>query len=231
MTQMKAVARLSGSVVDLPDYDAMLAAIEKVKSFDEINALGNKAEALRAYWRQASNINAEMDCAEIRFRAQRRAGQMLAAMDAEGLTGIGDHRSGLRKIPLRELGIKSAHQAQALRRLANMEEANFDRLIVNWRASNCGRSIARPLSAEHLNEKLRRGAQQKRSYTEVRFLGRVIAGMRLGEAIAAIEQIDAMAAFLRALVSHAGGASHDLAILDCVSEQTFERLRNETIGK
>jgi hypothetical protein len=45
---------------------------------DEVLNIRDKAEALRAYARQAKNKQGEIDFSEIRIRAVRRIGQMMA---------------------------------------------------------------------------------------------------------------------------------------------------------
>jgi hypothetical protein len=53
----------------LVKYDAVCKAIAAAKSIDEVKGIRNKAEAIRAYARQAKNKSLEVDAAEIRMRA------------------------------------------------------------------------------------------------------------------------------------------------------------------
>jgi hypothetical protein len=62
-------------------YDAMCRAIAAAHAVDEIKAFRDKAAALQAYARMAGNYEAENRCAEMRLRAERRAGELLATMD------------------------------------------------------------------------------------------------------------------------------------------------------
>lgn len=61
----------------LVKYDAACQAIAAAKSVDEAKELHDKAEAIRAYARQAKNKTLELDAAEIRIRAERRLGELL----------------------------------------------------------------------------------------------------------------------------------------------------------
>jgi hypothetical protein len=62
----------------LPRYDAACVAVAKAKTIDEVREIAFSAEALRAYARQARNRQLELDAAEIRIRADRRVGELMA---------------------------------------------------------------------------------------------------------------------------------------------------------
>lgn len=62
-------------------YDAMCRAISECHGVDEIKGLRDQAAALQHYARMAGNHDAERQCAEIRLRAERRAGELLLQMD------------------------------------------------------------------------------------------------------------------------------------------------------
>ncbi|HVN80712.1 MAG TPA: hypothetical protein VMW38_17100 [Terriglobia bacterium] len=64
-------------VVTLAHYDAACRELELAKSVDEAKDLRDKAEAMRAYARQAKNKKAELYAAEIRIRAERKLGELL----------------------------------------------------------------------------------------------------------------------------------------------------------
>lgn len=64
--------------VALVRFDRMCQAIAEAKSVDEVKAIHDKAVAAQAYARQAKmGLEAQNDVAEIRLRAERRAGELL----------------------------------------------------------------------------------------------------------------------------------------------------------
>src|SRR5215470_1092019 len=65
----------------LVKYDAACRAIAAAKSVDEAKTIKDKAEALRAYARQAKNPQLEADAWEIRKRAEDKLGELSAALD------------------------------------------------------------------------------------------------------------------------------------------------------
>ena len=72
-------------------YDAACQAISEAKRLDEVIDIRDKAEAMRAYARQAKNKELEVDAAEIRIRAERRLGQILAVTEKnKGTAGTGN---------------------------------------------------------------------------------------------------------------------------------------------
>lgn len=64
-------------MTQLVRYEAMRNAISVCHSVDEIKDLHDKALALELYTKQAQNLEAERKAADIRIRAERRAGELL----------------------------------------------------------------------------------------------------------------------------------------------------------
>lgn len=65
-------------------YEAACRALAECKSIDEAKTWTDKAAAMQAYGRMAKDKTLEVDAAEIRIRAERRLGEMLAAQKTEG---------------------------------------------------------------------------------------------------------------------------------------------------
>lgn len=65
---------------ELVRYDAMVSAIAECHRYDEVKELHSKAIALELYAKQARNTDAERKAAEVRIRAENRAGELLAEL-------------------------------------------------------------------------------------------------------------------------------------------------------
>ena len=59
-------------------YEEACALVAKAKGIDEARDIADKANAVRIYARQAQNRTLELDAMEIRLRAERRMGQIIA---------------------------------------------------------------------------------------------------------------------------------------------------------
>lgn len=81
---MNAVVSIVSNEIELPRYDRMCHAIAICHRIDEAKKIRDKAEALRAYARQAQNRDAEVQLAEIKVRAERRCGELLRDMAEAG---------------------------------------------------------------------------------------------------------------------------------------------------
>lgn len=65
-------------------YDAACRAIAECKAVDEVKGWADKAAAMQAYGRMAKDTTLEIDAAEIRIRAERRLGELIAEQKANG---------------------------------------------------------------------------------------------------------------------------------------------------
>jgi phage N-6-adenine-methyltransferase len=124
-------------------YDDACRAVALAKSVDEVQELRGMAEGMRAYARQAKNKALEIDASEIRFRAERRLGQMIAAQKATvGLAkrGLGKKSGGnnppqISSLPtLLEAGIDK-NLAKLARKSAAMPEAKFEGILAERRTT------------------------------------------------------------------------------------------------
>lgn len=75
---MNVVATISPPLVR---YDHMCLAIAEARDVDEVKDIRDKALALAAYVRQSKNVEAEVQLAEIRLRAERKAGELLREVE------------------------------------------------------------------------------------------------------------------------------------------------------
>jgi 16S rRNA G966 N2-methylase RsmD len=87
----------------LVKFDAAMRAIAQAKSIDEVKDIRDKAEACRKYAKQAGeSLKGQNMLAEIKIRAERRAGQMLKDMEN---VKPGRPKKGNTMLPLSEIGI------------------------------------------------------------------------------------------------------------------------------
>ena len=63
-------------------YEAACLALAECKAVDEVKSWVDKAAAMHAYGRMAKDKTLEVDAAEIRIRAERRLGELIAAQKA-----------------------------------------------------------------------------------------------------------------------------------------------------
>jgi len=121
----------------LVKYDAACQAIADARTIDEVKDFRDKADAMRAYARQAKNKGLEVDAAEIRFRAERRLGEMISAQkDTVGLAKGGWPTRGAEGEPqvptLSEAGIDKKLSSRA-QKLAAVPEDKFEGMLGEWR--------------------------------------------------------------------------------------------------
>lgn len=122
---------MSDAGANLIRYDAMCRAIDAAFEVDEVKDLRDKAMAFEAYAKQARNTEAERRACEIRLRAERKAGALLATL--EKAKGGGDirlpkeHRSHdtTSARTLSDLGI-SKDQSSRWQQLATVPEDEFE---------------------------------------------------------------------------------------------------------
>jgi SHS2 domain-containing protein len=111
--------------IALVRYDAARKALAAAHRVDEVKAIRDKAEAVRVYAKQARNLEMQNMAAEIRLRAERRAGELLVDMQASGERQAkerGRPKKVSRPTTLPKLGI-SRDQSSKWQRLAIMGDS------------------------------------------------------------------------------------------------------------
>ncbi len=115
----------------LVTYDAARAALQKAARVDEVKDIRDKAIALAAYARQAKDEDMARWVAEIKARAEWRAGEMLAEMAERGERQTKKGVSSRNDTPLpklNDLGV-SRNQASDWQKIATIPEAKFERVL------------------------------------------------------------------------------------------------------
>lgn len=140
---------MSGALIK---YDAARRALAEAHRIDEVKAIRNKAEAIRLYAHQAKDKELMWWAAEIKLRAERRAGAILKEMGLAA--GRPEKRS--QGATISDLGI-SKSESSRWQQAADLPEVEFEA----WLAESRGRSDGIPTSAA-----LRNLAKIRRADTE-----------------------------------------------------------------
>lgn len=114
-------------------YDAARQAVAEAKSFDEVRDWVDKAAALAEYSRRARDRTMELDCMEIRERARRRRGELLADLKEQGELSRGRNVVDPRHLTLDGLGL-TRDESSRDQKLARLDGDSFERLIARCRA-------------------------------------------------------------------------------------------------
>ena len=110
-------------------YDAARLALQSAVKVDEVKDIRDKALAMAAYARQANDTQMVEWATEIRVRAERRAGEMLAEMPKQaGARGVGKKVGLHDATPLSELGIDKTKSSR-WQKLAAIPEKQFEQAV------------------------------------------------------------------------------------------------------
>ena len=114
----------------LVKYDAMCLAIEVACAVDEVKDIRDKALAIQLYAKQAKNLDAERRAAEIRVRAERKCGELLAEQPKAkgGNPNLSNGTTGCDTPTLTSLGI-TRDQSSQWQKLAAVPHSQFEEAI------------------------------------------------------------------------------------------------------
>jgi len=123
----------------LTKYDAACRAIAEAATVDEVKGFHDEAKAMAAYARQAKNRELEAQCVEIRMRATRRLGEMIAEQKRtvglnRGNAGGFSNNPPDERPTLESQGI-GKNLAQQARTLSLLPEARFEERVAEARSS------------------------------------------------------------------------------------------------
>lgn len=133
-------------------YSVACAALAQAKSVDDVKDIADKAEAMRVYAKRAKNRDLELDAAEIRIRAERRLGEMLADLKRVGVLSNGGQPLQSRgqppldgsRVTLRALGVDHKLSMKA-QHLARIEPDRFETQLHDLRVRSREERGERPL--------------------------------------------------------------------------------------
>jgi N6-adenosine-specific RNA methylase IME4 len=131
-------------MTELVKYEAARRALAEAVAVDEVKQIHDQAEALRYAARIAGDKQLEIQAAQIRFRAERRFGELMAAQRAAGkvarggrprsektpneLSGVSGEANPLPEITLRDIGVDYRFSSRA-QKLAELPAEKFESLI------------------------------------------------------------------------------------------------------
>ena len=142
MTFPSTLLPMPAQTLALSRYDVACRAVAEAKAVDDIVEIVGQANAVHAYARQAKNRQMEIDAAEIRIRAERRLGELMAAQKATVGVAKGVLRRGVASTPreptapptLAEAGIDK-NLAKRAQSYAAVPPVQFEKLLTDKRQS------------------------------------------------------------------------------------------------
>lgn len=159
---------MPATVTAITRYDQACALVAEARTFDELRGIVDVCEAAKLYARRVKNRELEVNASEVRHRAERRLGEKLADLRAEGRLYEGKLRKHLvpgeapNRVSLEELGT-TKKVSMKCQQYAAMPAHEFERLLVEWRKQALADEGAFSLSAK---EKADRRARRERELSE-----------------------------------------------------------------
>jgi DNA methylase len=154
----------------LAQFERVRRELEVARTVDDIKDIRDKAEALRLYLKQAGeSLEIQNVVAEIKLRAERRAGEILAEMERQGRGGDRGNQHLAKShdgtLPtLAEIGI-SRKQSSRWQQIAAIPETVFEGYFTESRESHAELTTAALL---RLAKRLERSARQQPSNDDSR---------------------------------------------------------------
>jgi len=134
-------------------FQAARTALANARTVDEIKEVRDKAAAIRLYLKQAGeSLEMQNDAAEIKLRAERRMGEILAKMELRG----GDRKSKSRDVILKldNLGI-APMQSHRYQKIASLPKRDFESYLSEYReakkeiTTSAALKLAKQHTAQH----------------------------------------------------------------------------------
>jgi len=153
MTFSPTILPMPAEPLELSRYDVACRALAAAKAVDDVMDVVAHADAVRVYARQAKNRQMEIDAVEIRIRAERRLGELMAAQKATvgvakppppaGRNGRVVEKPDHMPPTLGEAGIDKnlAHRA---RTYAAVPQEKFEKLLTDKRRNDNRRVVLDP---------------------------------------------------------------------------------------
>lgn len=153
---------------EISHYVAARRELAQACKVDEVKRIRDKAEAIRAYAHMAGDSKLEQDAAEIRIRAERRLGEMTAALKQEGaLTSgpkprIGTKKEPIQKMKLADLGIDKKLSARA-QKISSIPDRAFEKMVGELRQRIQDKSGRVPMDIMRAREQAQRRARHAKT--------------------------------------------------------------------